>query len=72
MAGSWFPHRAKINGDFVLSFAVKKEHWFQNITKLAEVVFSDHLEGEKKEAVILKTQAEKWNICPNEQVWVGV
>lgn len=73
MTGSWFPNGAKINSDFVLTFAVKKEHWFQNINKLAEVIFSDHLERKKKKkAVILKTEAEKWNICPYEQVGVGV
>lgn len=73
MTGSWFPHGAKINSDFVLTFAVKKEHWFQNINKLAEVIFFLIIWGrEKKKAVILKTEAEKWNICPDEQARVGV
>lgn len=59
MTGSWFPNGAKINSDFVLTFAVKKEHWFQNINKLAEVIFSDHLEREKKKSRYFKNRGRE-------------
>lgn len=60
MTGSWFPHGAKINSDFVLTFAVKKEHWFQNINKLAEVIFfSDHLGEKKKKSCYFKNRGRE-------------